>query len=536
MDVTADSARLAAIVRGIWAKDPSAWTDRAEHLADIPRWLGWLDSVPQMRQRVGELTAFADEVRKDGYTHALLLGMGGSSLAPEVLRLTYGVDPGYLDLFVLDSTDPAMVLEFQRSLPEGKTLYIVSTKSGSTIETASFQRYFFEQVERAARGAAGKSFVAITDPGSSLEQMAKELGFRRTFLNAEDIGGRFSALSYFGLVPAALLGVDLDGLLSCAELAMDTCSPGTEIDQNLGAQLGAMLARYHAVGRDKVTLVNPAPFDSFGYWLEQLLAESTGKEGKGLVPIEGETLGRPEVYGDDRVFVSIGDGGASAPPLFTLGQQGHPVIRLPGNDPCDLGYLFFLCEFATAVAGALMGINAFDQPNVQESKDYTNQVLREFQSSGRLPVVSEVTSDANGASAVGELLASIRPGDYVALLAYVPHTADIEAALHEWRLSIRDHHKVATTVGFGPRFLHSTGQLHKGGGTNGVFLQLVSDDLEDAPIPGVPYSFGTLKQAQAIGDLQALEAQGRRVKRVRLTGDLAAAIRMLAVSTAPVPE
>jgi glucose-6-phosphate isomerase len=538
MEALPDRAWHEKVVRGIWAKDPSAWTDRPEQLKSIPQWLGWLEVATQMRPHIGELTAFVDDVRRAGYTHALLLGMGGSSLAPEVMRLTNGVAPGYLDLAVLDSTDPATVLHYQRRLPVGKTLFIVSTKSGTTTETVSFQRFFFEHVRQSAGESAGDSFIAITDPGTPLEQLARDQHFRRTFLNPEDIGGRFSALSYFGLVPAALMGIDLDRLLRCAEMAMDTCRPETAIDQNLGFHLGVTLAQHHAAGRNKVTLVCPTPFESFGYWVEQLLAESTGKEGKGLVPVEGETLGLPEVYGQDRVFVSLADGGTSAPPLFTLEQQGQPVTYLPAGESCDLGYLFFLWEFATAVAGAYMGIDAFDQPNVQESKDYTNQVLREFEMAGRLPSVPELlVGDTGGdrVQLVKALLDSVKPGDYVALLAYLPRTLENEAALQDWRLAIRDQLEVATTVGFGPRFLHSTGQLHKGGPNNGVFIQLVSDDPQDAPIPGAPYTFGTLKQAQAIGDLQALQAHGRRVQRVRLMGNPTGAIDALAAATCPQP-
>jgi glucose-6-phosphate isomerase len=535
------SKRLAAIVRGIWARNPAAWTDNPAHRRSIPTWLGWLDSAERFRKdAVDELLGFADEVRAAGFTHALLLGMGGSSLAPEVLRLTFGVRAGFLDLAVLDSTDPQTVLDHQRRLPAGDTLYLVSTKSGTTTETLAFMRFFFAHARRAAEqgGPArrpGEQFVAVTDPGTPLARQAADLGFRHTFLNPEDIGGRFSALSYFGLVPAALLGVELGALLERAGDAMRECRPETPLARNTGAQLGAALAGHAAQGRDKVTLVCASPFRSFGYWVEQLLAESTGKEDKGLVPIEGEPLGEPGGYGGDRVFVAVGAAEAAGRELRALEAAGHPVIRLPAERPTDLGYQFFLWEFATAVAGALMGIDAFDQPNVQESKDNTTRVLAEYQAAGRLPQVPEATGEA-AAQAVAGLLRQARPGDYVALLAYLPRTPEVEAALDAWRVALRDRLRLATTAGFGPRYLHSTGQLHKGGANNGLFVQLVAADREDAPVPGEPYSFGVLKQAQAIGDLQALQAHGRRAIRLRLAGDLPAAIRDLAAAPVPVPS
>lgn len=525
-----DTARLCAIVRGLWEKDPAAWTDRSDLRESIPRWLGWLTIASEMRRHVAGLTAFAEAVRRDGFTHALLLGMGGSSLAPEVLRRTFGVRDGFLDLSVLDSTDPATGLDYTHRLPLDKTLFVVSTKSGTTTETVSFQRYFEAQVQ-AAGSTPGRSFVAVTDPGTALEQHAAAHGYRHVFLSAEDIGGRFSALSFFGLVPASLLGIDLDALLDRAEAAMHACRSDAPLAENPGAQLGAALARHAAAGRDKVTLVCPAPFDSFGYWVEQLLAESTGKEGKGLVPVEGEPLGRPDVYGADRVFAVVGTdallGTRVAGTLRDLATAGHPVLRLEAAQPPDLAYQFFVWEFATAVAGALMGINAFDQPNVQEAKDYTTQVLREVESTGRLPDVPEIEVGAEAVRQLDSLLDTARPGDYLAILAYVPRTPETEAALTAWRTALRDRLKLATTAGFGPRYLHSTGQLHKGGAGTGLFIQLVSDDPADAPIPEAPYSFSTLKQAQAIGDLQALTAHRRRTLRLRVQGDIPTALRSL---------
>jgi glucose-6-phosphate isomerase len=530
-----DNRRLAAIVQGIWQRNPEAWSSNPTHLESIPKWLGWLDVARTVRQSaVEELQAFAGEVRREGFTHALLMGMGGSSLAPEVMRLTCGVAQGFLDLAVLDSTDPAMVLDFQRRLPPEQTLYLVSTKSGTTTETVSFQRSFYEATRRVAGERAGRQFVAITDAGTALERLAGQLGFRRTFLNPPDIGGRYSALSYFGLVPAALLGIDLAPFLDRALEAMHACAPEREVAENSGAQLGAALAGHAASGRDKVTLVCAERFRSFGYWVEQLLAESTGKEGKGLIPVEGEALGEPSSYGDDRLFVAVGEPGeGEAARLRALEAAGHPVIRLPAREPDDLAYQFFIWEFATAVAGALMDIDAFDQPNVQESKDNTERVLGEYVASGRLPTVPEVTPGEGATQALSDLLRDAAPGEYVALMAYLPRTAANDAALTRWRLALRDHLKLATTLGYGPRFLHSTGQLHKGGPDTGRFIQVVGEDAEDAPIPEAPYGFSILKQAQAIGDLQALQAHGRSVVRVRVGQDTQAAINALALETVP---
>jgi glucose-6-phosphate isomerase len=526
--------RLEQIVRGIWARDPRTWTDDTRHDRSIATRVGWLDVAEQMRQATGDLTTFADEVRREGFTHALLLGMGGSSLAPEVLRRTYGVRGGFLDLAVLDSTDPATILDLQRRLPADKTLYVVSTKSGTTTETLSFQRAFWQHTAKAVGAErAGRQFIAITDPGSKLERDAREHGYRRVFLNPEDIGGRYSALSFFGLVPAALIGVDLDALLRRAEEARAACAADAPITENPAAMLGEAMARHAAAGRDKVTLVCSKEFETFGYWVEQLIAESTGKEDKGIVPIEGEALGAPDVYGPDRFFVTVGVIGERVAALRALEAAGHPVLRLDAQRPADLGYQFYVWEFATAVAGAYLRINPFDEPNVQESKDNTTRVLKEFQEQGRLPAVPEVTVGEQALQPVADVLRQVTAGDYLSITAYVPRTEETEQALDHLRTALRDHLKVATTVGYGPRFLHSTGQLHKGGPNSGVFLQLVADDAADAPVPEAPYTFRTLKQAQAIGDLQALQAHDRRAVRVRIAGDPAASIRALATEIVP---
>src|SRR2546427_263210 len=477
--------------------------------------LGWLQVADRMEERIPELEDLRAQLVAEGVTDAVLMGMGGSSLAPEVFRQTFGVPKGALNVHVLDTTDPAAIAAVERSINVKKTAFIVASKSGTTLETLSHYRYFFERA-----GRNGRQFIAITDPGTPLKDGATTQGFRRVFLNPADIGGRYSALSYFGLVPAALGGVDLAALLDRAATMMEACSPSVPVGENPGAWLGAVLAEAAKVGRDKVTIIAPAPVRTFGIWAEQLIAESTGKEGKGLVPVADEALGPPEVYGNDRIFVRLalpGESDGDAARLEALSKAGHPVVTLKLTDPLGLGAEFFRWEYAIAVAGAILGINVFDQPNVQEAKDLTRKVLTE----GNPPTVGEgirwagqqgATLDA----AIQSLLAQVHPGDYVALLAYIQPTAEHDRALNAVRLAIRDKHRVATTVGYGPRYLHSTGQLHKGGPNTGVFFQIVGDDAKDLDIPGERFSFGVLKQAQALGDFQALRNHGRRVLRVQL--------------------
>ena len=504
-----------AVVRRISEKDAGLWKSNGTVEKDIRDRLGWLQVADRMEERVPELDELRAQLVAEGFTDAVLMGMGGSSLAPEVFRQTFGAPKGALNVHVLDTTDPAAIAAVEQSIDVKKTAFIVASKSGTTLETLSHYRYFFEQAGRHA-----KQFIAITDPGTSLADEATTRGFRRVFLNPPDIGGRYSALSYFGLVPAALGGVDLAALLDRAATMMQGCSPSVPVGENPGAWLGAVLAEAAKVGRDKITIIAPAPLRSFGIWAEQLIAESTGKEGKGLVPVADEALGSPEVYGNDRLFVRLalpgGDDGDAAR-LEALGKAGHPVLTLKLNDPLSLGAEFFRWEYAIAVAGAILGINVFDQPNVQEAKDLTRKVLSE----GNPPTVGEgirwagqqgATLDA----AVQSLLGQVRPGDYLALLAYIAPDEEHDRALNSIRLAIRDKHRVATTVGYGPRYLHSTGQLHKGGPNTGVFLQIVGDDAKDLEIPGERFSFGVLKQAQALGDFQALRNHGRRVLRVQL--------------------
>ena len=505
-----------------------------------------------MATRVSDMASFAQEIRRAGFTHVVLLGMGGSSLCPEVLQATFGAAPGYPTLLVLDSTDPSRVRTVERSIALGTTLFIVSSKSGGTIEVLSFYRYFADRVRTQHKGRApGSQFIAITDPGTSLEKMAKQDGFRRIFINPPDVGGRFSALSYFGLVPAALIGLDVAALMARAQGMAGACGAGMRAAQNPGVWLGGVLGALAAAGRDKVTFVVDKRMQSFGLWVEQLVAESTGKEGKGVVPIEGETLGEPSVYGNDRVFVWLRVGtraaGLTQQRLQRLERAGHPVIRLTLGDTLDLGAEFLRWEIATVVLSALLGINPFDEPNVKESKDNTARLLESHQSLGRLPqgppilevaglrLIADAQTARVLAGARGSLAEALRlhaqqarAGDYAAITAYLETTPARERLLQSLRLSWRDRLRIATTIGYGPRFLHSTGQLHKGGPASGLFLQIIGGDEDDLSIPGAPYSFGTLKQAQALGDFQSLQSKQRRVVRVLLGSDVEAGLRALA--------
>ena len=480
------------IVERIWRKDHTVWKDDPTEIANR---LGWLTVSDLMHERIGELGAFADQAAADGFETAVLLGMGGSSLAPEVFMRTFGAADGALELIVLDTTHPATIERVAGQLELGTTLFIVASKSGGTTETLSHLAFFWDKVPN------GTQFVAITDLGTSLETLARERGFRAVFVNPDDIGGRYSALSYFGLVPAALIGAPLHEVLDRAE-EMQTASERTvPAAQSPGATLGAMMGESAKAGRDKLTIALPEEIASFGSWVEQLIAESTGKEDVGVVPVVGEPLGAPDVYGQDRVFVAIGDHGG----LDELENVGHPVVRLLYDGREQIGGEFFRWEIATAIAGYVLGINPFDQPNVQEAKDATKAIL----ASGSV--------EDPGFDDLGVLLKQVGEGDYVAILAYLDRTSETEDAIERVRLAIRDHYRVATTTGFGPRFLHSTGQLHKGGANNGVFIQVVDAERSvDLPIPGQPYSFGTLIDAQALGDLRSLRGRGRRVARVTL--------------------
>jgi glucose-6-phosphate isomerase len=480
-----------------------------------------------MRGQVDDLRAFAEEIRRAGFTRAVLCGMGGSSLAPEVLRETFGVAKGAIPVAVLDSTDPAAVRAAEAGSDPARTLYIISSKSGGTTEPNVFFQYFWDRVSRVRGERAGENFIAITDPGTAMERRAREHAFRRVFLNPPDIGGRYSALSFFGLVPAALMGVDLGRLLDRAKRMMRACGPAVSAAQNPGLHLGAVIGALAQTGRDKLTFVLSDRIATFGYWIEQLIAESTGKEQKGIIPVEGEPLGRPTSYGKDRVFVHLRLGAQHDRAVRTLARAGHPVVELRLADPYDLGGEFVRWEIATAAAGFVLDIDPFDQPNVQESKDNTVRLLTAYAANGALPDPGGALPAAAPDFAARLLahLRSTRAGDYVALTAYFARTAAREKLLRELRRAIRDRFKVATTVGYGPRFLHSTGQLHKGGPANGVFIQLSADDPQDVPVPGESYTFGVLKAAQALGDYESLASRGRRVLRVALGADVEGGLR-----------
>jgi transaldolase/glucose-6-phosphate isomerase len=531
-DESADPAVTAALdqVEGsgaaarIWKKDGTLWSDDAEPgLAAIAHRLGWLEAPTAMRAHLGELTAFAAAVRRDGVSDIVLLGMGGSSLAAEVLAATFPPGPGGPALTVLDTTDPGAVRAVRDRLGLEQTLFLVASKSGTTTETLALYRFFRGELEGRTR-TPGVHFVAITDPGTSLERLAAEAGFRRTFLNAPDIGGRFSALSFFGLVPAALIGVDVDRLLDSAGAMAAACAPSVPVARNPGLRLGAALGGYAAAGRDKVTLVLSEPIRTLGAWLEQLLTESTGKQGRGLVVIHDEPPAPPGVYGADRLFVTmtLGSDAAVQRRLETLRAAGGPAIHLPLADRLDLGGEFFRWELATAAAGALLGINPFDEPNVAQAKEATQAALRAYCEGGRLPQVP-----ADRVAELAGTLVQARPGDYVAFLAYLTPEPATTAALQRLRRLVRDRTRLATTVGYGPRYLHSTGQLHKGGPPTPILVMLAAEDHTDLPIPGERYGFATLEMAQALGDRTTLRAARRRVFWHPVRGPAAGAIDRL---------
>ena len=542
-----EEADRGEVVRRIWRKDAALWKEEEAHRQIIRNSLGWLTVAEEMSGVVDDLVAFTDGVRKErGFRHVMLCGMGGSSLCPEVLRQTFGRQESHPELLVLDSTDPDVLAGFGRKIDLTHTLFVIASKSGTTTEPLAFYKYWFDRVARAKENP-GENFVAITDPGTLMQRSAEEDKFTRVFLNPADIGGRYSALSYFGLVPAALMGLDVKKLLERARRAMHACSQAVPAAENPAARLGALIGECAKAGRDKLTVVTDPRVASLGLWIEQLIAESTGKEGKGVVPVAGEPLGSPAVYGDDRLFVSVAVGeldAATESKLRALETAGHPVVYRALTDLYDLGEEFFLWELATAFAGWRLGINPFDQPNVQESKDATRELLEAFAREGRLreqPVLvrdealtiyaDDATRAAlpssSAADALRAHLARLHAGDYIALLAYVEETPEIEAELQRIRTHLRDATRCATTVGYGPRFLHSTGQLHKGGPDAGVFLQITAPDKDDLPIPGEPYSFGVLKQAQALGDFRSLSTRGRRAVRVDLGRDALAGLRRL---------
>ena len=499
-------AEHATVVKRLLRKDASLWKTDDASQRQIQNSLGWLTVADEMKGVAGELIEFAGMVRARGFRRVMVCGMGGSSLCPEVLARTFGPQSGFPELLVLDSTDPDVIANLRDQIDVEHCLFIIASKSGTTTEPTVFYKYWYDEVGK-RRENPGVNFIAITDPGSPLIDTAAELGFQRTFLNQSDIGGRYSALSYFGMVPAALMGIDIRKFLDRAR------------ETNDALRLGTIIGECANAGRDKLTLILDPRIETLGLWIEQLIAESTGKEGKGILPVSGEPLGDPSVYGDDRVFVSISVGAIAAhmqTALSALADAGHPVIQRELRDVYDLGAEFFLWEFATACAGWRLGINPFDQPNVQEAKDATRELLSEFSKSGNLPDDQKLADD----EAIRALLKSIAPGDYVAFLNYIEELPEIYRKLQEIRTAVRDRTRCATTIGYGPRFLHSTGQLHKGGPNTGVFFQFEARDRIDFPVPGEPYSFSILKQAQALGDFRALVSRDRRILRINLGDDL----------------
>ncbi|WP_375459048.1 bifunctional transaldolase/phosoglucose isomerase [uncultured Enterovirga sp.] len=534
----AESWRADGTVRRLWKRDKTVWTS-----TDEDRWLGWLDVLDRQEGELGAYRALADEVRAGGFTDALLLGMGGSSLGPEVLAETFGSQPGFPKLRILDSTDPAQVRATAEAVDLARTILIVSSKSGSTLEPNVFRDFFLARMKEAVGAEeAGSHFLAVSDPGSAMEKAAQRDGFRHIFYGEPSIGGRYSVLSAFGLVPAAVMGLDVGGLIRSAQAMVRSCGPDVPPEANPGVQLGLAMGAAAKAGRDKVTIVAPGPLRDFGAWAEQLIAESTGKNGQGLIPIDSEPLGPPEVYGTDRLFIQLRlDGQADAgqdAAIAALETAGHPIVRIDLSKPEDLVQEFVRFEFATAVAGSVIGINPFDQPDVEASKIKTRELTDAVEQSGSLPAETplwsgegiELYTDPKNAEALkragatdlaGWLRAHIDragPGDYVALLAYLSRDKNHIERLTRMRVALRDVKKVATCVGFGPRFLHSTGQAYKGGPNSGVFLQITGKPPTDLDIPGRSFTFGTVEAAQARGDFEVLAERGRRTLRVHLTG------------------
>ena len=515
-----------AIAR-IWQHDHTLWRDDP---TEISNRLGWLDVNERMRRESPTLQAFASQVLASGVRHTVLLAMGGSAFAPELYAATWGTAEGFPTFTMLDSTVPGQVRAVEGAISPAETLFIVSSKSGTTTEVQCLYRYFRAVVEQhVGADAAGERFVAITDDDTPLAEMARRESFLRTFINPSDIGGRFSGLSLFGLVPAALMGIDLDAFLLSVEGMRQQCGPAAPLRENPGAVLGMTMGSLAQQGVDKLTLVTSPTLASFGLWVEQMLAESLGKDGTGIVPVANEPLAGPKQYGSDRLFVHLrldGDDNAEADAhVAALEQADKPVVRLAMADRNDLGGELFRWSFATLVAGHLLRVNPLDQPNVQRAKNLTLQELATYERDGELPTI-----DVSGS--MGPLLEQARPGDYLALLAYLPQSAQVDALLHCIRSLVLGRYHIATTAGYGPRYLHSTGQLHKGGPNTGLFLQLVAETGKELPIPGSPYSFDVLAKAQAQGDVRALQGHQRRIARLQLTGDPVTALQSLVDSIA----
>jgi transaldolase/glucose-6-phosphate isomerase len=546
-----DDWRASGKVKRLWQHDASLWTGD-----DEANWLGWLGITDEQLAGVAPLKAFANEVKSGGFSDILLLGMGGSSLCPEVLAMTYPQTPGFPRLHILDSTDPAQIRSVEKKVNLAKTLFIVSSKSGGTLEPNIYKQYFFERVQQTiGADKAGSHFIAITDPGSKMQQVGERDHFRHIFYGLPSIGGRYSALSNFGMAPAAAIGLDIDKFLKRTKEMVEACKASDPVEQNPGVMLGLIMGSAAKLGRDKITLIASPGIADLGAWLEQLIAESTGKLGKGFIPVDLEELGAPQVYGSDRLFAYLrletAPDAAQDAKVAVLEKSGQPVVRIAVSNTYDLGQEFFRWEIATAVAGSILGINAFNQPDVEASKIVTKQLTSEYESKGSLPpekpIVEEAgfklfTDDKNaaelakaaGTGSDGALKSYLRAhlsrlgaGDYFALLGYVEMNAEHESLLQSLRMMVRDRKRVATVLGFGPRFLHSTGQAYKGGPNSGVFLQITCDDAQDLPVPGQKYTFGVVKSAQARGDFQVLADRKRRALRVHLGSDVKAGLTKL---------
>lgn len=532
----------------LWSGDAALWTG-----SDEARWLGWL-RLTEEPGRNSHLERLVRDVRQEKFTHLLLLGMGGSSLFPEVLAATFGKQPGYPELHVLDSTDPGQILRFESRIDLCRTLFIISSKSGSTLEPNILKQYFFERAQQSlGESKAGSRFVAITDPGSRLQETAEREGFRSIFFGEPAVGGRYSALSNFGRVPAALMGLDVAEFIHRTRSMVEACNPRVSADKNPGVVLGAILGTLAKAGRDKLTLISSPEISGMGAWLEQLLAESTGKDGKGIVPVEGEPVGRPGIYGEDRLFLHLRWDARrdreQEHAVRHLKQSGHPLIQISMADRYDLGQEVFRWEMATAVAGSLLEINPFDQPDVEASKIATRDLTQRYEQFGSVPKETAFFSqggislladqenrnllsraagpDPTAASILKAHLERLSPGDYFAILAYLEMSPLHQRLLQRLRRQVRDRFGVATCLGFGPRFLHSTGQAYKGGPNSGVFLQITGEDPQDMPVPGRKYTFGAVKAAQARGDFQVLNQRGRRALRIHVSAPVEEGLRQL---------
>jgi transaldolase/glucose-6-phosphate isomerase len=540
--------RASGKVRRLWQRDASLWTND-----DEGAWLGWLSVTDDQITNSARLSEFAAEVKARGFTDILLLGMGGSSLCPEVFSLTFSQTPGFPRLHILDSTDPAQIRSIESRLDLAKTLFIVSSKSGSTLEPNIYKQYFFDRVQQTIGDKVGSHFVAITDPGSKMQAVAERDRFWHIFYGMPSIGGRYSALSNFGMVPAAAMGMDTRRFLDRTRQMVEACAPAVPVEQNPGVMLGIILGSAANQGRDKITLITSPGIHDLGAWLEQLIAESTGKIGKGIIPVDREALGAPDVYGNDRVFAYIRleseTDAAQDAKVAALEKAGHPVVRITVPGIYDLGQEFFRWEIATAVAGSIIGINAFNQPDVEASKVETRKLTSEYESKGSLPaeqpifegdgvklftdernatsLAKAVVNDRSLKSYLRAHLARICANDYFAVLGYIEMNGEHEALLQSLRLAVRDSKHVATCLGFGPRFLHSTGQAYKGGPNSGVFLQITCDDAKDIPVPQQKYTFGVVKAAQARGDFAVLAERNRRALRVHLGADVKAGLKKL---------